>query len=336
MKRALLLAARACGLFALCRWITRGQLRILCYHGIWIGPEPHYGDRLFMSAERFAARMALLARLGYRVIGLDEAMQRHLRGGSRARDLVITIDDAWLGTYRHMLPVLERHGYPATLYVTTYYAQARRPVLNVLLGYLFSRPGGQAALSRLTPPDAPPEGRLEMIVRSVDALPTLDARWQEVQRLAGLVPGAPSIEVLAESFGLMTPEQLRDAAKRGLDIQLHTHTHRMHGQDPDRVAAEVMRNREELSTILARPPETFRHFCYPSGEHDPRVFDALTRVGVRSATTTEFGLVTKGDHPLALNRILDGQSVSGLELEAVLSGFWPVIKGLQSLLRQQE
>lgn len=336
MKRALLLAARACGLFALCRWITRGQLRILCYHGIWIGPEPHYGDRLFMSAERFAARMALLARLGYRVIGLDEAMQRHLRGGSRARDLVITIDDAWLGTYRHMLPVLERHGYPATLYVTTYYAQARRPVLNVLLGYLFSRPGGQAVLSRLTPPDAPPEGRLEMIVRSVDALPTLDARWQEVQRLAGLVPGAPSIEVLAESFGLMTPEQLRDAAKRGLDIQLHTHTHRMHGQDPDRVAAEVMRNREELSTILARPPETFRHFCYPSGEHDPRVFDALTRVGVRSATTTEFGLVTKGDHPLALNRILDGQSVSGLELEAVLSGFWPVIKGLQSLLRQQE
>jgi peptidoglycan/xylan/chitin deacetylase (PgdA/CDA1 family) len=335
MKQALLLVARALGLFALCRWWTRDQLRILCYHGIWIGPPPHYGDRLYMSAARFAARMALIDRLGYRVIGLDEALQRHGQGRNRARELVITIDDAWLGTYRHMLPELERRGFPSTLYVTTYYVETQRPVLNVLLGYLASRPGGAAWLQKLVPPEVPPGQRLSHLVQAVDALPTLDERWREVQRIAALLPDAPPIDTLATAFSLMAPEQLQDAARRGMDIQLHTHTHRMHGQVPERVAAEIALNRQRLAVILNRPHEQLRHFCYPSGEHDPRVFDAVARSGVASATTTEFGLVGPSAHPLALRRILDGETVSDIEFEAMLSGCWSALTALRHGLRAQ-
>jgi peptidoglycan/xylan/chitin deacetylase (PgdA/CDA1 family) len=286
-----------------------------------------------MSPPQFAARMALIDRLGYRVIGLDEGVQRHRQGRSSARDLVITIDDAWLGTYQHMLPELERRGFRATLYVTTYYVEAQRPVLNVLLGYLYSRPGAPQVVARLVPPDLPTEQRLPHLVATLEALPTLDERWREVRRIAGLLSiDGDAFDGLARAFRLMNPDQVRDAADRGIDIQLHTHTHRMHGHVPELVAAEIELNRQRLATMLDRSPDSFRHFCYPSGEHDPVVFDAVNRSGVLSATTTEFGLNPASAHPLALRRILDGESLSDLEFEAMLSGFWGVVASLRRAL----
>lgn len=329
MKRAFLHAARAMGLFALCRWWTRRQLRILCYHGIWIGPPPHYGDRLFMSPRRFAERMSLIERRGYRVISLADALQRHAQGRTRARDVVITIDDAWLGTYLHMLPELERRGYPATLYVTTYYVLARYPVLNVLLGYLCSQHESTSVLAQIVPDELGPAQRVAALIAGIDALPTLEARWAEVGRIAGLLSKQIDVDAVAVAFRLMDEGQLRDAMGRGIDLQLHTHTHRMHGQDPDLVGEEIELNRANLARIVDRPAHSFVHFCYPSGEHDPRVFDSLTKAGILSATTTEFGLNRQGENTLALHRILDGESTSDIEFEAQLSGFWGLMQSLR-------
>ncbi len=333
MKRAFLYLARALGLFALCSWWTRKHLRILCYHGIWLGPPPHYGDRLFMSPCRFADHMALLERWGMRVIPLDEALLRHAQGRTRAHDVVITIDDAWLGTYLHMVPELERRGFPATLYVTTYYVLARRPVINVLLGYLCSRPDSAKVLSQLATGAMTHAQRVAALVYRVEALPTLEERWSEVRRLAGLLSPGSDIDAIAPAFRLMEEHQLRDAAGRGIDIQLHTHTHRMHNQDPARVRNEIQLNREKLGAILGKPATDFVHFCYPSGEHDPRVFATLQAAGIESATTTLFDLAAPGSNLLAMPRVLDGESVSDIELAAMLSGFWSCALRLRRLLR---
>lgn len=337
MKTLALKLARATGLFALSRWLTRNELRILCYHGIWIGPAPHYGDCLFMAPSTFSARMKLIADLGYRVLPLDEAVRRHAAGKSSARDIVITIDDAWLGTYRHMVPVLEQHAYPATLYVTTYYTLAQRPVLNVMLAYLVSRATHKIAWDVLLPDHdqtADRDSLVRQLVTAVEALPTLDERHDAVRRI-GQQLGVDVGELESRgTFMLMSPEQIRDAAQRGIDIQLHTHTHRMHGHDPAQVAAEIELNRRHLAQILGVDGGTFRHFCYPSGEYHPRVFDALRRCGVQSTTTTEFGLNPPGTEPQALRRILDCQSFSELELEARLSGFWSLVSALRRGLRR--
>ncbi|HUG78289.1 MAG TPA: polysaccharide deacetylase family protein [Burkholderiales bacterium] len=139
MKRLFLYFAKALGLFALSRLATRGQLRLLCYHGIWLGGDPHYGDCLYMSRQRFAQRVGLLARQGYPVLPLQDALERLRNGTLPDCAVAITIDDAWYGTYLHMLPVLRQHRMPATVYVTTYYVMARRPVLNVLIGCMVTR-----------------------------------------------------------------------------------------------------------------------------------------------------------------------------------------------------
>lgn len=317
MRQRVLWLLRTLGVFTLARWLTRDQQRILCYHGIWTGPLPHFGDCLFMSPARFSTRMAWLARSGWRVIPLDEALSRVAQGTVRTRDVVITIDDAWAGIVPHMLPVLRAHGFAATLYVTTYYVLAQRPVLNVLIGYLVERAV------------RPPRHTADQLAAQVDSLPSLTERWAAVQRLAGEL--GVDIARLHDSgaFMLMSPAQLRQAHAEGVDIQLHTHTHGLHDFSAAAVQREIDVNRTQLARLLNMAPASLRHFCYPSGDYEPRVFDALRSAGVVSATTTEFGLNPRHTEPLALKRILDCESMTELDLEARLSGLWGLLGKLR-------
>jgi hypothetical protein len=101
---------------------------------------------------------------------------------------------------------------------------------------------------------------------------------------------------------------------------------------PARIGEELSANRRVLSELLGQKPERLRQFCYPSGVHHPQAFEPLAALGVETATTTAFGLADAATHSMALPRILDGQSMSDLALEARLSGFWFL---LNRLLRRQ-
>lgn len=118
-------------------------------------------------------------------------------------------------------------------------------------------------------------------------------------------------------FRLCEAEQLKEMAQAGVDLQLHTHRHRL-GSDAEEIRREIEDNRRVLATLSAGP---FEHFCYPSGEYHPDQFPKLAAVGIRTATTTEIGLVSQDANPLALPRLLDGENVTQLEFEAELSGF---------------
>jgi peptidoglycan/xylan/chitin deacetylase (PgdA/CDA1 family) len=339
MKQTILKLARLCGLFALSRRLTRGQLRILCYHGIWIGDAPHFGDCLFMRPDTFAGRLDLLARAGYPVLGLADALEQLDKGTLPDAAVVITIDDAWYGITRHMLPALTKRRLPATLYVTTYYSLAQRPVLNVLINFMIARARSLPSLDTLLPgPDPQPDTAqradyASALAARVAALATLDVRWDAVRDIASQIGVDLAPIESGRWFHLMNEDELRAAQAAGIDIQLHTHTHRMHDFDGERVRNEVVHNRRELARLLAVPPATLSHFCYPSGVHAPTVYPVLKAAGVRSATTTDFGLNPPGSNPYALKRILDCQSMSELELEARLSGFWSLLMGLRDRIR---
>lgn len=93
-------------------------LSILMYHQVGdFAPmrahRPNYCDH-----RRFAAQMALLSRLHYRVLSLDEALAC-LRGEKAipSRAVVLTFDDGYRNFREYAYPVLERHGFPALVYV---------------------------------------------------------------------------------------------------------------------------------------------------------------------------------------------------------------------------
>ena len=135
-KQFVLHIMRAIGMFRVARWLTADKIRILCYHGISLNDEHRFRPALFMRPETFADRIEHLAIKGYPVISLDAACDLLERGGAENCAVVITIDDGWYGTYKHMLPILRRHAMPATLYVSTYYVQNQVQVFNVAVQYL--------------------------------------------------------------------------------------------------------------------------------------------------------------------------------------------------------
>lgn len=326
MKHLLLRAARAGGGFALARALTGRKLRILAYHGLWTTPGYQFGDYLFMPPEQFTRRMEWLARSPYPVLPLAEAVERLAAGTLPKGATVITIDDGWRSTYTHMLPVLEALKLHATCYVTTYYVERRAPVLNVAAAYVVQA----SALARVdldglplggTHALADGEGRAPLakaVAQAVTALPTLD------ERVAALKAVAERFAVPLEpwwsdgQFHNMSAAEVAEAARRGLDIELHTHRHRGLSIGVDHVAAEIADNRASLAAMGV--PGPLEHFCYPSGAYNPLADDVLRACGVRSATMTEQGINAPGANPWRLRRFLDARSVSQATFEAYLAG----------------
>jgi peptidoglycan/xylan/chitin deacetylase (PgdA/CDA1 family) len=100
-------------------WEARGRpgrdgLRVLFYHRVSDDEDP-----LAIAPRRFAAQMDLLRDEGYRVVDVVEA-GRLLTGRERLERVVaLSFDDGYRDVAEHALPVLERHGFRATVFVAT-------------------------------------------------------------------------------------------------------------------------------------------------------------------------------------------------------------------------
>jgi peptidoglycan/xylan/chitin deacetylase (PgdA/CDA1 family) len=326
MRRAKLLllrAARAAGAFAVARRLTRRGVRILCYHGTWRAEDGFRGDAMFMHPDTFRQRLATIRRLGYPVVALEQAVAA-LRGEISLADgsVAITIDDGWYGTYADMLPELQRQQMPATLYCDSAHVQSCLPVPHVMARWLRRTTGGK-------PISLDAEQALSA---AIDRSMTADSRMAAMRRFADLAGIDAMPYESTRAFDYMTPDELRDAASRGLDVQLHTHNHTLGDLSARAVTAEIMANRAALAEML---PDggVRRHFCYPSGECSEASAAALSGIGVRSATTTEQGIAWRGMNPWLLPRLLDGEQMTQLEFEAELSGFADILRRLRRWLK---
>ncbi|HMJ93232.1 MAG TPA: polysaccharide deacetylase family protein [Allosphingosinicella sp.] len=313
-KQAILKLAKASGLAAVARRATAGRLRILCYHGLWVTPGHQFGDCLFISPEQFEARMARVARSGLPVLPLGEAVERLGADSLPDGALVITIDDAWVSTFTHMLPVLERYRLPATLYATTWYAGQDLPVVNVAIDYLLDA-SGRRDLDR------------DDAVAKIEALPT--GERLDALRHFGAELRVPEAWLETRQFNIMSGEELVEARRRGLDVQLHTHRHIDVAADVDSLPREIDENRAFLEAAGVAGP--FDHFCYPSGASHERAAELLAAGGVRSATLVDQGINPPGADPFALRRFLDARHVGEAEFDAYLSGLLHYLAPVQRL-----
>jgi peptidoglycan/xylan/chitin deacetylase (PgdA/CDA1 family) len=91
-----------------------GGLRILLYHRVAAD-----GDPLAVPPARFREQMDHLAAEGYRAVDLVEGLERLERGALGERTVALTFDDGFTDVAEEALPALERHGFGATVFVTT-------------------------------------------------------------------------------------------------------------------------------------------------------------------------------------------------------------------------
>lgn len=296
-------AAKALGLAALARRATARHLRILCYHGLWVAPGPPFGNHLFMPPALFERRMQRLKRSGAPVLALGEAVDLLGRDRIPPGAVVITIDDGWVSTHTHMLPVLESLGLPATLYATTWYSGRALPVVNVAAAYFAAASGGSAldAAHAAAAIEALPLAQRLPALRAVGAALGVDEAWLETRQ-----------------FNIMSADELADCERRGLDVQLHTHRHIEIAETVDALPGEIEENRARLRAAVGDKPLV--HFCYPSGSTHERARTMLADGGIVSATLVDRGLNPPGTDPLALRRFLDGRLVTDAQFDAYLSG----------------
>ena len=316
LRESVLAAAEAVGISSLARAATAKQLRILCYHGLWLTPGHEYGECTFISPVQFERHMARLKRSGLPVLPLGEAVERLADGSLPKSSVAITIDDGWASTFTHMLPVLERHELPATLYATTWYSGRDLPVVNVAVDYLI------CAAGRL---DLDPAA----VTRRIEAL--AEDQRLEALRAFGAELGVGEAWLELRQFHMMSAAELSEAHRRGLDVQLHTHRHINVERSVGELPREIAENRAFLQAALGEVPLT--HFCYPSGTFHPEAPSLLAAQGVRSATLVEPGLNAPGADPFRLRRLLDGRNVTDAMFDAYLSGLLHFISPIGQLVR---
>lgn len=92
---------------------------ILMYHNVAAAPSGARLPELYVTPDAFAWQMRVLARFGFRGVSLAEAMPV-LRGERAERVAVLTFDDGYADNVENALPVLLRHGFHATCYLTSH------------------------------------------------------------------------------------------------------------------------------------------------------------------------------------------------------------------------
>jgi len=89
---------------------------VLMYHAITDVPEED-PEQLTVSRDLLDDQMRWLKELGYKVLPLRAASAKLRAGTLDSSAVVLTFDDGYRSVYTHAFPVLQRHRYPATVFL---------------------------------------------------------------------------------------------------------------------------------------------------------------------------------------------------------------------------
>ena len=100
-------------------------LRVLMYHKVNDLPN----NRMSMPVSLFDEQMSHLRELGYQVVDLDAVLDHYTRGAPLPdRAVLITFDDGYRDTLENAMPVLQKYGYGAVIFVPVAYMEDATPL----------------------------------------------------------------------------------------------------------------------------------------------------------------------------------------------------------------
>jgi peptidoglycan/xylan/chitin deacetylase (PgdA/CDA1 family) len=105
--------------------IPERTLRVLMYHKV----NDVEGNSVTVPVSLFEEQMAQLRELGYTPVSLDRVIDHYLdRAPLPPGAVLITFDDGYRDNLANAVPILQRYGYPAVLFVPIGYLGGRRPL----------------------------------------------------------------------------------------------------------------------------------------------------------------------------------------------------------------
>jgi len=238
----------------------------------------------------------------YTIGPLSELAARYQAGERPAKPLLaVTFDDGQRDNLTYALPVLASRGVRASFYVVAEAVEHNIALWHDRIAFALARltRGGtlesaQSLLAELKVSSAEEDVPNAAVAAAKLLTPELREAW--LVRLEQLAGGAarPSWD------GMMGWQELRTLQAAGHEIGSHSHSHPILPLVSD---AELDREIAGSRQLIARQlGSEVSSFCYPNGDHDPRVVAAVERAGYRFAVTTRYGINARGSHPFTLKR----------------------------------
>jgi peptidoglycan/xylan/chitin deacetylase (PgdA/CDA1 family) len=280
-----------------------GGARLTAFYFHRVPPQP---DPL-LPGEPDARRFdAILGWIGsqFRVLDPLDACERLYAGTLPSRAAIMSFDDGYRNNFEIALPLLQRHGMKAVVFVATAFLDGScmfndRVIEAVRRAPSNSLPGDTIASATDLPLRDDAERRAA-ISRTLDAIKGLppDERSDRVARIERAL-GAPAVDRL-----MMDTREVAAMSRAGVHIGGHTRTHPiLCALDDASATDEIVGGLDDLAAITGKRPALF---AYPNGrpgrDYDHRHVAMVDAAGCAYAFTTQPGAASAASNRLELPR----------------------------------
>jgi len=278
----------------------KARLSVLIFHRVLPVSDLLFPDE--MHAARFDELCGWLSKW-FNVLRLDQAVQRMHEGNLPARAACITFDDGYADNHHVAMPILKRHGLPATFFIATGFLNGGRMWNDTIIETIRACQASILDVSALG--------------LGSHARGTVGEQQAAIAALIGYIKYRPVAErikltedianlanVLLPQNLMMTSDEVKAMRHAGMQIGAHTVSHPILANLTDEQAsAEIGDSKRFLENLL---DEQITVFAYPNGkpgeDYSPQSVKVVRDLGFDAAVSTQWGASRKGDDLLQIKR----------------------------------
>jgi len=247
----------------------------------------------------------------FNVISMEDFLNSlHNKVDFPENTVMITFDDGYRDVYELAMPILNKYGLSATVFVSTGHMGNRTSLWTNLLYYYFYKSDRASLTWNL--PDKPetlfplqdPTSRRESILRISGSLKQMDTRNRETQiRIIREKLHVDSASDPHDDLPMLDWSQVKILADNGFHIGSHSCTHPILSRCAENELERELS--ESKSEIESRTGRECRVLAYPNGQpgdYDAKTIAAVTKIGYSAAFTFHAGLVHPNVDPYRISR----------------------------------
>lgn len=282
----------------------RPPLSILVYQRVLAAPDPLFPECL--HGRRFEQQLRLLRRW-FRLMPLARAVTHLAEGSLPARAACLTFDNGYAEHASVALPLLQRHGVPATFFVAAGHLDGGCTWSDIVTEVVRNAPGERLNLGRsgfASYDIACPQRRravIEMLLATLHLLPPAERLARALSMARRPTPT------------MMSSDQLLALHRAGMEIGAHPlHQTVLSTLSNAAARAEIAEGRRRIEDVIRAP---VRLFAYPNGkpgeDFEQRHGLMLRAQGFHAAVGTARGAARSGSDLFALPRFAPNERGNG-------------------------
>lgn len=276
------------------------KLSILIFHRILPTPDPILPGEV--DAAFFDELLGWL-KSWFNVLPLDQAANALQAGTLPARAAAITFDDGYADNHDIALPLLKKHGLPATFFIATGFLNGGTMWNDTIIESIRSCPSSCLDLSPLELGIHPIEKSeqqqeaIQSIIGKIKYLP-IGERIELTEHIAKLAG------VQLPTDLMMSSRQVQNMRREGMQIGAHTVSHPILATtDRETAISEIQRSKQFLEELLNEPISLF---AYPNGkpgqDYLPEHIEIIKNLGFSAAVSTHWASASATSDPYQLPR----------------------------------